>query len=337
MLLYHKFAQAGLSSAAAQGIIKLMSMQVQHDAPARFPVDLHTHTSASDGSDTPAELVAEARRRGVVVLGITDHDSVAGLDAALDAGRAQGIEIVPGVELSIANQPERDFMELHLLGYGIDHHEPALVAALRRAAEARLEQKLASVRKLQSLGFDVPEAEVLALAGAGVLGRAHIAQVALARNPGRFRDAEQIFREYISPGGLAYVPRAYQIVLEEGIQLILQAGGAPVLAHPASYRQVRQPAAMVRRAAALGIAGLESRYPYDKTRPHFGAGASEPADLISYYSDLGRSLGLGMTGGSDYHGRRKNVALGEQGLTLEEYAAWREYAGAVRRPRSRRE
>jgi len=290
---------------------------------ARFPVDLHVHTAASDGSDTPAGVVARARRLGLRALAITDHDTVAGLDEAREAGHAAGVEVVPGVEISIANQPELDCLEIHLLGYFIDPAHPDLAEALRRARCARVEQKVAAVKRLQALGFDVPVEEVLALAGCGVPGRMHIAQVAFARNPGRFADREQIFREYLSPGGKAYVPRGYQITLSEAATLIRRAGGLPVLAHPAGYRLVRDPQGLVRRAAGLGVAGLEGRYTYDKNRPHFGLDVASLGALIATYTALAGALGLALAGGSDYHGERKSIELGEQGLTDEEFAAFK--------------
>jgi len=297
-----------------------MGQMMHSAAPARYSVDLHVHTSASDGSDSPADVVARARQLGIQVLGITDHDTVAGLDEAIAASRSAGVVVVPGVELSIANQPEQDFVEIHLLGYFVDHSDGALLDALKRAAAARFEQKVTTVRKLQALGFDVPVDEVLAAAGGGVPGRAHIAEVALARNPGRLRDADQFYRDYISAGGLAYTPRRYQITLPEAVELIRKAGGLPILAHPAAYRLVRDPQALVRRVAALGVAGVEGRYTYDKNRPHFGMGVETLAGLIDTYVSLAQSLGLIVTGGSDYHGARKSIEIGEGGLELNEFA-----------------
>ena len=286
---------------------------------SHFPVDLHTHTTASDGTDSPAELVRHARETGVAVIGITDHDTVAGLEEALEAGAAHGVEVVAGVEISIADEPGRDFRELHLLGYFIDPRDPHLTEALRRAAAARNEQKLTIVRNLQDLGFDVPLDQVLALAGEGVLGRLHIAQVALTNNRDHFSDPDQLFREYISPGGLAYAPRRYKIRLEVGIALIREAGGMPVLAHPGANRVVVDMDAVVQRCAELGIGGLEGSYTYDKNRLHFGMSTQALRLMIAHYESLARHLGLVITGGSDYHGQNKSIALGEQGLALDDF------------------
>ena len=291
---------------------------------ARFPVDLHTHTQASDGADSPTQLVLAARQAGLEVAGITDHDTVAGVAEALEAGRAAGVEVVPGVEITVATDPARDFQELHLLGYFIDAGEARLVEALARAAAARREQKIAIVHHLQRLGFDVPVEEVLALAGEGVVGRMHIARVAWERNAARLGDPDRVFREYISVGGKAYEARRYEIALGEAIALIRGAGGLPVLAHPGANRVVQDIDGMVRRAAALGLAGLEGPYTYDKNRPHFGLAPAQLADMIAHYTLLAAELGLAISGGSDYHGQNKAIDLGEQGLTHPQYERLRQ-------------
>jgi 3',5'-nucleoside bisphosphate phosphatase len=298
-------------------------------AHARFPVDLHTHTRASDGTDAPAQLILAARQAGLEVIGVTDHDTVAGLEEALAAGRTHGVDVVPGVEISIANDPALDFQELHLLGYFIDPGAADLGDALARAAAARSEQKIAIVHNLQRLGFDVPVEQVQALAGAGVLGRIHVARVLWERNAARFTDRDQIFREYISVGGKAYEPRRYQITLDEAILLIRGAGGMPALAHPGAYRAVRDIDGMARRAASLGLAGLEGPYTYDKNRPHFGASPAALEALIAHFVALADDLGLPITGGSDYHGENKSIALGEQGLTRGQYERLRQVWGRM--------
>jgi predicted metal-dependent phosphoesterase TrpH len=295
-----------------------MDMSTSTDSPARYPVDLHVHTNASDGTDAPAELVAKAKAAGMLAVGITDHDSVSGVPEALEAGRRLGVQVVAGVELSLANDPAHGAVEMHLLGYFIDPDHPALKATIQRMMAARVEQKLAIVRNLQKLGFDVPEEEILALAGQGVPGRMHIAQVVMRRNPGRIPGPEVLFREYISEGGKAYVERSYQLSLEEGIRVIREAGGMPVLAHPGAYTSVPDIEGFIRSAVALGLAGLEGPYPYDKNRPFCGKGDMLDA-MIGRFTALAESLGLAVTGGSDYHGARKNIALGEQGLTAQAF------------------
>jgi 3',5'-nucleoside bisphosphate phosphatase len=267
--------------------------------------------------------VTKAQRQGIRVLSLTDHDSVAGIDEAWEAGRSRDIEVVPGVELSIANDPERDLWEIHVLGYFVNHRHPDLVGALKRAGDARTEQKLNLARNMQALGFDVPIDEVMALAGDGAPGRMHVAQVAWQRNPGRFVDRDEIFRDYISVGGRAYVPRSFQIDMEGAAHLVRRAGGLPTLAHPGVYRWREDAEARIRQLAGMGIEGLEGPYTYDKNRPHVGMAANALDAIIERFSCLARYLDLYLTGGSDYHGARKSVALGEQGLSEAAFTALR--------------
>lgn len=286
----------------------------------RFPVDLHTHSRASDGTDTPAELVARAHAAGLRVLALTDHDTIAGVEEAVRTGRHLGVEVVPGVEISLADEPAHDFVELHLLGLFIDPSHEALRDTLRRAIEARTEQKLAIVRNLQRMGFEITAEEVLAAAGGGVPGRMHIAQVFMAHNAGRVSGPQELFRDYISEGGRAYEPRRFKLGMEEAAGLIRAAGGVPVLAHPGAYEGERDIRRLLREARAQGAAGTEGRYPYDKNRPHFSMEQDALEDYIASIIALAREMDMLVTGGSDYHGERKAIALGEQGLTLEEYA-----------------
>jgi predicted metal-dependent phosphoesterase TrpH len=282
------------------------------------------HTTASDGTLTSTEVIELAAAEGVRVISIADHDTMGGVAEALAAGARLGVEVVPAVELSIKNELEKDFVELHLLGYGVYHTDPAFVAVLDRVVQARVEQKVNQIEVLQRDGIDVPVEEVFALAR-GVPGRPHIARVVMVRNPGRFASKDALFREYLTAGGKAYVPRRFSLRLAEAVDLVVQAGGVPVLAHPGAYPEVSDQAAMVRRARdEAGIQGLEVAYTYDKNRPHYGASPQQVAALIAQFTDLADSLGLLKTGGSDFHGTGKDIVLGEQGLTVEEWARFKE-------------
>jgi predicted metal-dependent phosphoesterase TrpH len=282
------------------------------------------HTTASDGTFTPTQLIELAAAERVRVIGIADHDTVGGVAEAVAAGARLGVEVVPAVELSIKNELDKDFVELHLLGYGIDYTDPAFVAVLNRVVQARIEQKVNQIEVLQRDGIDVPVEEVFALAG-GVPGRPHIARVVMARNPGRFASKEALFRKYLTAGGKAYVPRRFSLRLAEAVDLVVQARGVPVLAHPGAYPEVSDPAAMVRRARdEAGIQGLEVAYTYDKNRPHYGVSPQQVADMIARFAALADDLGLRKTGGSDFHGTGKDISLGEQGLALEEWARFKE-------------
>ena len=283
-----------------------------------FDVDLQTHTTASDGTYTPTQVVELAARQGIRVLAITDHDSVQGVAEAMAAGARLGVQIVPAIEFSTRDEPEQDFMELHLLGYFIDLDDPALQETLKRVVRGRVDQKRLQIQKLQELGFDISVKQVFDLAG-GVPGKPHIAEIVLRRYPGRFASVQQLFDQYLSVGNPAHVPRPFELSLAEAIQVVLAAGGVPVLAHPAAYPKVRDPAGVVRRAVPLGLRGIEVNYPYDKNRPHVGISQAGLQALIHRYDTLADELGLLKTGGSDFHGTRKPIALGEKGMIYEDY------------------
>jgi len=285
-----------------------------------FDVDLHVHTTASDGTYTPNDVVKLAAGKGIRALAVTDHDTIQGVAEALAAGERLGVKVVPAIELSTCDEPDKDFMELHLLGYFIDPDDPALNDTLKRVIQGRAEQKRLQIQKLQDLGFDVPEEEVFALTD-GTPSRSHIAEVLLRRNRSRVTDKQQLFDEYISVGGKAYVPRPFELSLEEAIQVVLDAGGVPVLSHPADYLHVRDPARVVRDAVSLGLRGIEVNYTYDKNRRHFGISKAELHTLIRRFDGLADELGLLKTGGSDFHGERKPIELGEIGLVYDDY--WR--------------
>lgn len=297
---------------------------MQHSPP--FDVDLHVHTTASDGTCTPAKAVKLAARKGIRVLAITDHDSTLGLAEAMAAGVRLGVKVVPAIEFSTRDEPDKDFMELHLLGYFIDPDDPTLSEMLDRVIQGRVDQKRLQITKLQELGFDVPEEEVFALAG-GVPGRPHIAQVALRRNPHLVASKQQLFDEYLTGGGRAYVPRPFELSLAEAIQVTLAVGGVPVLAHPAAYPDVQDPVKVVRRAVTLGLRGIEINYTYDKNRPHYGISKTGLQALIRRFDALADELGLLKTGGSDFHGGRKPIELGEMGMAYEDYQRFKEACG----------
>jgi predicted metal-dependent phosphoesterase TrpH len=279
-------------------------------------VDLHIHSTCSDGSLTPREIVELARTRGLEAIAIADHDTVEGVAEA--AGEGSAIEVVPAVELSIKNEQEKDFVELHLLGYFIDHQDEELNDILDRVVQARVEQKVRQIKVLQDDGIDVSVEEVFSLVR-GVPGRPHIAEVVMRRNPGRFASKEELFAEYLTVDGKAYTQRSFSLTLAEAVQVVVKAGGVPVLAHPGVYDKVRDIEAMIRRAQEIGVQGLEIAYTYNKNRPHYGMSPTEMQALMTRFEALADELGLVKTGGSDFHGEGKDIELGEMGMNWIEF------------------
>lgn len=283
---------------------------------AHFPVDLHAHTTASDGTHTPTELVKRAAQRGVRILGIADHDTIDGLAEAMGAGQAFGVEIVPGVEFSTRHEYDKHFVSIHLLGYFINPTAPSLVEVMERVKQGRIEQKIRQIKKLQEFGFDIPVEAVFDRVG-GVPGRPHIAAVLMERNPGRFETVQQVFEEYLGTGAKAHVGRLFALTVSEAISVVKAAGGLPVFAHPGAYDSGIDAMAAVRNAKAEGVEGVEVFYPYETGHR---AGGSQ-SSWVGRIEALAQELKLLQTGGTDFHGRlHDQVDLGDMGLSEKQYA-----------------
>ena len=289
-------------------------------------VDLQTHTKYSDGTDTPEELVAKAAAAGIRVLAVTDHDNVRGVGEARAAGEKAGVHVLPAIELSTAREEKRDFLDINILGYGIDPDDPTLLETLKEVIESRIEQKICQTKRLQSHGVHVPVEEVLALALAndGVPGRGHIAEIALKHNRDKFTRKQDVFDEYLASDARTptYVQRRFSLTVKAAIKLIHKAGGKAVLAHPGVYKGVCNLEDALRRMAEAGLDGLEVFYPYGSEAR--GGSADE---LVPRFAGLAERLGLFATGGSDYHGGNKKIRLGEAGLEWEQWEQLRDANG----------
>lgn len=247
-------------------------------------IDLHTHSNFSDGTMSPSELVILARHRRVSAIALTDHDTMAGVDEALAAGAVLGVEVIPGVEISVSWQHR----EYHVLGYWADPADGGLAAALEKMQEARNGRNAAILEKLNEIGIAVSGEELHRISGQGQTGRPHIARMLVER--GVVKNMGEAFDRFLRKGEAAYVSRfTYEAV--EAVTLIRQAGGLAVLAHPAQNdpELTRLPLVLADLVPA-GLDGLEAYYPThsSKTRKRLRA--------------LAVQNNLLLTGGSDYHG-----------------------------------
>jgi len=256
-------------------------------------LDLHLHSTFSDGSDTPEALVAIGARIGLRGMALTDHDNVRGAGAFLQACRAHRLTGLTGVELS-AEVPAGT---LHILGFGVDPSHAELLRTLDRVLDGRAERNAQILRRLQGQGFELAWDEVTAQAGEDVVGRPHFA-MALQRR-GYVASMPEAFEKFLGKGKPAYVDR-YRLAPADGIRLIRAAGGLPVIAHPFTW--LADDAALAAALPALvayGLGGIEAYYP-----------EYAPERLVTYLR-LARKLGLVLTGGTDYHGAAKpKVAMG---------------------------
>ncbi|WP_218090483.1 PHP domain-containing protein [Paenibacillus solanacearum] len=254
-------------------------------------VDLHSHTTASDGTQPPADNVKLAAAAGLAAVAITDHDTVAGLAEAIEAGKEYGIEVVPGVEISTVHAGQ----DIHVLGYFIDWKDETFLSRLAELRRVRDRRNDMIIERLQALGLEVTMDDVMASLMASkkaeeTVGRPHIAD-ALVRK-GYVANMAEAFERYLAKGAAAYInpPRIEPIT---AIQWILEAGGAPVLAHPGLYDQDD----IIPQLKEAGLVGLEA-YHSDHT-----------PEQETHYTALAESLGLTITAGSDFHGERGGVVF----------------------------
>jgi hypothetical protein len=263
-------------------------------SPPAPVIDLHTHSSASDGTETPTELVEAARAAHVDVLGITDHDTVRGWDEAERAARGAGIALVRGIEITC----REDSLSIHLLGYLTDPEDRALMEELAKARDSRATRLERMVERMAEGGIRITYPEVLAQVAPGATpGRPHIADALIANGTIRHRD--EAFAEWLHDKSPYYVHH-YSLDPVEAVGLVRAAGGVPVIAHP--FTRTRGEVVgdeLVERMAAAGLVGLEAHH-----RDH---GPDEVARAV----ELARRLDLVVTGASDYHGVGKLNRLAE--------------------------
>ena len=241
--------------------------------------DLHCHSTASDGRLAPGEVVRTAFRRGVRVLALADHDTVAGVPAAQETAAPLGLEVIPALELS-ATLAGR---EVHLLGYFVDLTSREFLRTLERMQGERRRRARLMVARLAALGCPLDWGRLQELAGGGSIGRAHVARALLEK--GFVGSVRQAFDQFLAEGRPAYVPHA-RLTTEEGIRLIRTAGGVPVLAHPGLVQADH----LIPALKDQGLAGLEVVHP------------AHDVPKQAYYRRLADDLGLLPTGGSDAHG-----------------------------------
>ena len=265
-----------------------------HIKPAKLAgcVDLHVHSTASDGTDTPTELVYNAAALGLVAIALTDHDTLAGLDEARAAAAKTDLELVPGCELSTMTP----YGEVHLLAFWPDE-TPQALAALEIQKQYRRERNLAILRRLAELGINLAEQDLLAESAGDIVGRPHIAAALLRL--GVVKTRAEAFARFLGRDGAAYVPRKLLSPLE-GLRLLRSLNAVTALAHPLLLRApLNWLGQCVGELAAAGLDALETYHP-----EHSAANVRQAVDLAA-------ANGLLLCGGSDYHGKSKsNIAMG---------------------------
>jgi predicted metal-dependent phosphoesterase TrpH len=254
-------------------------------------IDLHTHTTFSDGSQSPTELIREAAETGLSAVAVTDHDTVDGLAEAMEAGERYGIEVVPGIEINL----EHDRVTMDMLGYFLaGMPTPELQSELAELRAYRDERNARMLERLAELGMPLDEDALAAAAENGAVGRPHIGEAMVRR--GYVSSISEAFDLYLRRGAPAWVDRR-RLALGRALKLLRASGALPVLAHPGI---IRTDAAglnhIVRDAARGGMAGIECYYPL------------HDEETVARCLGLARTYALVPTGGSDYHGTVKPQA-----------------------------
>ncbi len=257
-------------------------------------IDLHTHSTVSDGTLTPSELVRHAKAMGLRALALTDHDITDGLPEARETAKEIGIELVNGVELAAW----QDHTELHIVGLDIDETSPDFSAAMKKMQAIRDARNAQMIRLMQNAGMDITIEKLIETEGAGVLTRANFGSY--MKKHGIVKSVSEAFDRYLGDGKPFYIPRT-TVKPEEAIELILKAGGIPILAHPMLYKVGRQ--TLEKYVALLtecGLVGIEAYYSTNTT-----------GDQI-YTVELAKRFGLRLSGGSDFHGANKpHIEIGK--------------------------
>lgn len=249
-------------------------------------IDLHTHSTASDGSMSPRELVRHAKERGLLAVALTDHDTIDGVDEALEEGAKIGIEVIAGVETSVDFNPE-----MHILGYFFGDTYKHMEPTLEKLRINRAERNPKMVEKLNSMGFNISMEEVRAEAKGNIVARPHMASVLMKK--GYVKSIQEAFEKYIADGKPAFVKKD-KLTPEECIEAINKAGGIPVLAHPIfldlSWAKLDE---LVARLVKAGLKGIETYYVENKGK--------DTGNLLR----IAIKYGIIPTGGSDFHGSFK--------------------------------
>ncbi len=252
-------------------------------------VDLHLHTTASDGVLSPAEIVRYAKAKGLQAIAITDHDTIEGCEEGLLEGNRIGFEVIPGIEISAEYSPG----SMHILGFHLDIHHPLLNERLEYLQKARAERNPKMVAKLNQLGINITYEEVLKASGGGQVGRPHFANVLLEKKV--VRSFQEAFDRFLRKGAAAYVDK-FRFTSKEALHFIREARGVAVLAHPNTLGVSRSSELekVIAQLVDEGLQGIEVYYP-----EHSSAEVAQYKALADRYKLLS-------TGGTDYHGIEKN-------------------------------
>jgi 3',5'-nucleoside bisphosphate phosphatase len=258
-------------------------------------IDLHLHSTASDGKNSPSELIDEAKDAGLAAIALTDHDSIGGLSELIKAGAEKDFEVVTGVELEIN---DGDFKLIHVVGLFFDHTNEKIKKLIMNAQEERIRNKTAMIKKINSLGYEITIEEVEAIAE-DTVGRPHIARILVQKYPDEFKTVSEVFNKLLGNGKPGFVPREKLISFKEAIEVIHAADGIAILAHPFLNKK---PFEVLDYFLLNDGDGVETIYPYlnIKKKPFDNEWIKKEGN--PKLMEIIQEKNLLESGGSDYHG-----------------------------------
>ncbi len=263
-------------------------------------IDLHTHSTCSDGSMSPRELVRHAANKGLAAIALSDHDSVSGVKDAMDEGKKVGVEVVPAIELSVQSETET-----HILGYYIDIDHPLLKEALDSVMDARNRRTLNTCQKLNDLGFNVTMEEAYSIAPSGLIGRAHFARIMMEK--GYISSVKEGFDKWLGVGKPAY-DGSQALTARQAVELIKNIGGYSYVAHPHLIRisddELRVFLTDLKKYGLCGIEGYYNDY---------------TPEMQEKFQSMAKELGLKISGGTDFHAKMKphiEIGIGQGNMKI---------------------
>lgn len=279
-------------------------------------IDLHIHSTASDGIRSPIEIVDWAVEKGLRVIAITDHDILLGSKKAIDYARDKNVEVVSGVEIG-ADDLDIGVSDVHVVGLFVNLEDEGLASLIKSLQESRTKQKVLMIKKLNSLGYTITFEEVIKESGKGSVGRPHLARVLIRKYPREFKDINDVFEKLIGMGKSASVPQKKNN-MKYIIETIKNAGGVAILAHPGFYFDKMEK--IIERFVEVGGDGIEVDYNYGRTHKEIREGAERLREKIR---GIAEKKGLLISGGTDYH-HDADSEVGSFGVSETEFEKLKE-------------
>lgn len=272
-------------------------------------IDLHVHTTASDGKKTPEEIVDWAIEKKIPAITIADHDTIAGSKIAQKYAKDKNIELITGIEVGCSEQKLTKY-DLHVVGLFIDLENKELVDFTKKMQKSRVKQKTKMIERLNTLGYNISLDELKKEAGEGSYGKPHLAHILFRKNPDKFKTYRQVFDELLGTGRKADISREGVYNLKDSIELIHNAGGLAILAHPGFlFEDAEQ---VIDLFVKLGGDGIEADYDYS------GIGDILEGELVNKFRKIAKEKNLLISGGTDFHSTISHKEIGEHGITQEE-------------------